>query len=157
MKSLLISFVILLVAAVNSYSQDFLSEIFTRKEANNTVVGSAGTVFLANEFNVAYERKLVTFKKRDVKSVWLKGRYTRFGGLADRTGASFFDVSAMALLGARSSFTEVGAGIGIFPAESTVYPTGLVGYRYQRSKGGIVLRAGIGYPELLYIGLGYAF
>lgn len=157
MKSILISVVILLVASGKTYSQDFLSEIFPRKEVKNSVVGSAGTVFLANGFNVAYERKLVTFKKRDVKSVWLKGRYTRFGGMANRTGASFFDVSAMALLGSRSSFTEVGAGIGIFPAESTVYPTGLVGYRYQRGRGGIVLRTGIGYPELLYFGIGYAF
>lgn len=157
MKSILITAVILLVASDTCYSQNIFQEIFSRKETKNAVVGSAGTVLAVSGAGIAYERKLVSFEKREISSLWIKGRYTRFTGRLIEGGASFLDVSAMGLLGSRNSFTEISAGIGWFPARSAVYPTGSVGYRYHRRRGGIILRTGVGFPELFYIGIGYGF
>lgn len=157
MKFIFVSVVLAFFVSVTGYSQNLFSGIFERKEAKNVVTGSAGTLIVASEFNIAYERKLVGFKKRTVNSIWLKGRYTRFSGWVDRDGSSFFDVSAMALLGSRFSYTEIGAGIGVFPAGSSVYPTGNVGYRFQRGRGGLMFRTGVGFPELFYVGVGYGF
>lgn len=157
MKSILIAATFLLTALATCNSQTILQEIFPRKEAKNVVVGSAGTVIVVNGVNLAYERKLVTFKKQAVSSIWIKGRYTKFSGRVNQGGKSFFDISAMALLGSRRSYTEVGAGIGLFPAQSAVYPTGSVGYRYQRGRGGVIFRTGIGFPDIFYVGVGYGF
>jgi hypothetical protein len=157
MKSILITATVLLIASSTCNAQNILKEIFSRKEAKNAVVGSAGTALVVSEANIAYERKLVSFEKREVSSLWLKGKYTRFNGRLSQDGASFIDLSAMALLGKRNSYTEISAGIGMFPAQSSVYPTGSVGYRYHRSRGGVILRTGVGFPEIFYIGIGYGF
>lgn len=157
MKSILIAVTVLLIASSTCNAQNILKEIFSGKEAMNAVVGSAGTVLVVSEANIAYERKLVSFEKREVSSLWLKGKFTRFTGRLNQDGASFIDLSAMALLGKRSSYTEISAGIGMFPAQSSVYPTGSVGYRYHRSRGGLILRTGVGFPEIFYVGIGYGF
>lgn len=157
MKFIFVAVTLSLFVSGKVKSQNLFSEIFERKEAKNVIVGSAGTLIVASEFNIAYERKLVAFKKRTFNSIWLKGRYTRFSGWVDRDGASFIDISAMALLGSRFSFTEIGAGIGVFPVQSSVYPTGSVGYRFQRGRGGIMFRTGMGFPEIFYVGVGYGF
>jgi hypothetical protein len=153
MKSILIAVTVLLIASVTCNSQNILQGIFTRKEARNVVVGSAGTILVVSEVNLAYERKLASFKKQAVSSIWIKGRYTKFSGRVNQDGQSFIDISAMALLGSRNSYTEVAAGIGLFPVQSAVYPTGSVGYRYQRGRGGIILRTGLGFPEIFYVGI----
>jgi len=157
MKSILIAAAALLIASGACNGQSIFEEIFSRKETNNAVVGSAGTALVVSEVSIAYERKLVSFEKREVSSLWVKGRVTRFTGRLIQDGASFVDLSAMALLGKRNSYTEISAGIGVFPAESSVYPTGSVGYRYHRSRGGIILRTGVGFPEIFYVGIGYGF
>ncbi len=157
MKSILIVLAVILSASGTCYSQNFFQGIFSRKETKNAVVGSAGTVLVVSGAGIAYERKLVSFEKTEISSLWIKGRYTRFTGRLIEDGASFLDVSAMGLLGSRNSFTEISAGIGLFPAQSEVYPTGSVGYRYHRRRGGIILRTGIGFPELFYISAGYGF
>ncbi len=157
MKSILIALAVIFSASGTCHSQSIFQEIFSRKESKNAVVGSAGTVLVVSGAGIAYERKLVSFEKREISSLWIKGRYTRFSGRLIEDGASFLDVSAIGLLGSRNSFTEISAGIGLFPARSAVYPTGSVGYRYHRRRGGIILRAGVGFPELFYIGAGYGF
>ncbi|MDF1570435.1 MAG: hypothetical protein P1P82_02335 [Bacteroidales bacterium] len=157
MRSNLIAVTIFLIVSGTCNAQNILQEIFSRKEAKNAVVGSAGTALVVSEANIAYERKLVSFEKREVSSLWLKGRYTRFTRRLNQDGASFIDLSAMALLGKRNSYTEISAGIGMFPAQSAVYPAGSVGYRYHRSRGGIILRTGVGFPEIFYVGFGYGF
>jgi hypothetical protein len=154
---MLISVTVLFLASATCNSQHILQEIFSRKEAKNAVVGSAGTVLVASEAGIAYERKLVSFEKSEISSLWIKGRYTRFTGRLSQDGASFLDISAMALMGSRNSYSEISAGIGLFPARSAVYPTGSVGYRYHRKKGGIILRTGVGFPEMFYVGIGYGF
>ena len=40
---------------------------------------------------------------------------------------------------------------------STILPVISTGYRFQKPKGGLVFRTGIGYPEGVYLSLGYAF
>lgn len=157
MKFIFVAVALTFFVSATGNSQNLFSEIFQRKEAKNVVVGSAGTLIVASEFNIAYERKLVGFTKRTVNSIWLKGRYTRFSGWLEPSEASFFDVSAMALLGSRFSYTEIGAGIGVFPVQSSVYPTGNIGYRFQRGRGGIMFRTGVGFPEIFYVGVGYGF
>jgi hypothetical protein len=111
MKSIFFAAAVLLIATGNCDAQNIFQEIFSPKEAKNAVVGSAGTVLVASEAGIAYERKLVSFEKREVSSIWLKGRYTRFPRRLSQDGASFIDLSAMTLLGKRNSYTEISAGI----------------------------------------------
>lgn len=38
-----------------------------------------------------------------------------------------------------------------------ILPAITIGYRYQKSTGGFLFRTGIGFPEIIYIGLGSSF
>lgn len=42
-------------------------------------------------------------------------------------------------------------------AESFVLPAGNVGYRFQKPRGRFIFRTGVGFPEAIYISLGFSF
>lgn len=54
--------------------------------------------------------------------------------------------------------TKVEANFGwIYSPSTTIALTGAFGVRYQKNKGGLIGRFGAGYPEIAYVGVGYAF
>ena len=40
---------------------------------------------------------------------------------------------------------------------TTITPAANIGYRYQKPSGGFVFRTGIGFPDGVYLSLGFAF
>jgi hypothetical protein len=90
-------------------------------------------------------------------SLWVKARASKFSGWIDIDHSTFIDASVFTLLGSGKSFTEISLGVGIFPNDYDILPTGSLGYRFQKKDGGIIFRTGGGYPEIFYLGLGYSF
>lgn len=75
------------------------------------------------------------------------------------------------LTGANTSHLELFAGAAInqhhqvsTPGDiiegeikSGIFPAGNIGYRFQKPQGWFIFRAGIGFPDLAYVGVGVAF
>jgi hypothetical protein len=63
------------------------------------------------------------------------------------------------LTGKGSNHLEVGLGAVYTDeeAESFFLPAANVGYRYQKPKGRLIFRTGLGVPEAIYVSLGFSF
>lgn len=148
--------VLILFVSMFSYSQEQAS-LKSSKEAKNGVVFSAGTVVLVSNLSASYERKLTSLGVQRESSLWIKARVSKFSGWIDIDHGQFVDATLFTLLGSGRSFSELSLGIGMFPGDLDIMPTGSVGYRFQKKGGGIIFRTGAGYPEIFYVGLGYSF
>lgn len=142
-----------------SFSQINLLENFQVKKAKNTISISGGTIILASSANLAYERMLLSSKSAVLHSLWIKGRASSFGNndWIESDHKYLIDLAAVGLIGQTRMHMELSLGIGMFPIDNQFFPTLSAGYRYQKDKGGFIFRTGLGYPEFLYIGLGYGF
>ena len=145
----------------------------------NIVYGTYGLVTI----NGAYERLIATPKeKRFFTSYWTKIGYgywsEPFGGRGNN-----FSLSATALTGSKNNHFEMNLGAssffdrlnydigvsnsmiivggsGITPPKSDyrfIRPTGAIGYRFQKPGGHFVFRTGIGFPDVVYLSLGFCF
>lgn len=107
----------------------------------------------------------------DVSSLKMNLNYERFGSVhTDLIGGHghSFTIGASALSGHGSGHLELGTGLrlvdlvnkGNYINEHILFITPVIniGYRWQSLvKSSFVFRTGIGYPDLLYFSIGYAF
>jgi len=149
------------------------------KNAKNDFYLSIGYGGVSVAANLNYERKLWTTESKVFSSIWIKAN----GGvwaIWDSEGTQF-SLAAVGLsghknhhieysLGGTSLFDKVGYDIAIKNFDGKyvsskptkmeytdfmVYAT--LGYRYQKPGNGILFRAGFGYPEMIYVSIGYGF
>jgi hypothetical protein len=151
-----ISALVILFVSVFSYSQD-ISISSSDRVAKNAIEFSAGMAIVIINVSVSYERKLTSMGVRKESSLWVKGRYSKFSGWITEDKSRFFDATMFTLLGAGRSFAEISLGVGMFPYGYSVVPTLSLGYRFQKQGEGLIFRTGGGFPELIYLGLGYSF
>lgn len=129
------------------------------KIKTSTIYGSLGITPLYGHVSTNFE---LMFVERPDK-VFIK-RGVRVG-----TGIyQYFDdaslnsiISYTCLTGAEKNHFELGVGVAYmhFLTRSANYllPAPNIGYRYQKPEGNFIFRSGLGFPELLYVGLGYLF
>lgn len=67
------------------------------------------------------------------------------------------DVSLHWLIGRKNSKLELAGGLGLDISNFLAYPNIDLGYRFQKPNRGFIYRAGIGFPEAVYLSIGYAF
>lgn len=137
------------------------------KALKNVVHASfSGYMMAGPGLSIHYERKIY-------KSLWLSTGIGGFPLASD--GAKMMNLKVIHLTGKRSSHLELGVGITVahskgeeelvtvyagtipeIPPHWETYPALTLGYRYQKSGGGPVIRFGVGYYEI-YAGLGFRF
>ena len=87
------------------------------------------------------------------------------GGIGNRFNIPVI-LKVYTLIGRKYNKLEISAGIAgsnskdrfsTLSCENCILPAGVIGYRYQNSQKPFVFKIGVGYPELIYIGLGFQF
>jgi hypothetical protein len=112
----------------------------------------------------SYEQMIVNFQKSFVNSLWVKvgaGPWVWWSG----HGTNYISTISM-LTGRKKVHIETGAGVlftynsdfkGFRPLVHNRYFAGNIGFRYQKPGGAFAFRTGIGWPEFLYLSIGYCF
>lgn len=84
-----------------------------------------------------------------------------FGGIVNWTDESIISLlQAGFFTGNKNSHFEFALGgmyMNTLPNRSRILPSGQLGYRYQKPNGAFVFRSGAGFPELIYLGMGFSF
>jgi len=113
------------------------------------------------DLNINYERNIIQSAK-SYSNIRVGYGYVmnNFGGEGRYIGPAFVH-----LLGKGNGHVEFDVGIKYMLTNTivdpdfsdTVIPDIFVGYRYETPSNGLVLRAGLNYPTVLNIGVGYKF
>lgn len=143
--------------------------------AKNVIYVNAGSVLVYNSVSLNYDLHLLQTESFFLKNYYLNleaGLFSRNSGFAPGPSADGFrgGLGVIALTGKGDNHFEIGLGASInadtyvddndLPDEDEkevfVLPEIALGYRSQRPDG-MMFRAGIGFPHIIYIGLGYSF
>lgn len=107
-------------------------------------------------YNGGYERSLITLKSGVINAKATVGK----SNAPDHYGKNLM-LAAGYLHGKNSHHLDADMGIGYFSNNtgdfSEFFLVGHLGYRYQKPGGLLVIKAGSGAPEGLYLGLGLGF
>lgn len=106
-------------------------------------------------FSINYEGMLSSNPDKFITSLWLRvggGPYFSWGD----NGAIF--ISTLTLLtGKKNSHFECGLGLSRISNPGLVLPAVSLGYRYYNPGKSLFFRAGGGFPEIVYLGIGISF
>lgn len=144
----------------------------------NIVHGTLGFGGLWATLNLNYERQLTTTNSKIFRTVGFRaggGYWATWGQegphfiltpvFVSGTKNNHFESS----IGATLLYDKLSYDIGVSnanyfgetPPSKTeymdIYPSGTLGYRYQKPDGWFVFRTGVGFPDIVYLGLGVAF
>jgi len=167
-----VTFLFLTISAL-TFSQEEPKEqsIISDDIGKNVIYVSAGSVVFYNSVSLNYDLRIGHLDKGFFKNYYLNLR-TGFFSTAAWSGLStaggLGHLGFIGLTGKKKNHFETGLGFSVnIITEVTgngdneiirdfVLPDLALGYRYQE-KNGTMFRAGIGYPRLAYLGLGYSF
>jgi len=130
----------------------------------NVVYGSVGGYVFWGAANGNYERLILERKDDFFKTYLIK---VGIGGFFTyELAMNTFVTSLTALTGSKNRHLELSIGTAILfgsyklndpynPISLT--PAGALGYRFQSPKKHFVFRMGVGFPEVIYLSLGFSF
>jgi hypothetical protein len=149
------------------YSQGRKSELSSVRLKKNVIYGTLGVdiedvyiTFLGN-----YEHMIFELPGSFFNSFWIRisaGPWAAF----DSDGGINYVSTLSAVMGKRSAHLESGAGVlftynsstkRFHPLVNDRHLAGNLGFRFQRPGGYFVFRTGIGWPEFMYLSLGFCF
>ena len=113
------------------------------------------------EWNLNYERNVIQ-NLRSLSNIRVGFGHGQF--LVAGEGY-YVNAALVQLFGPGSSHLELDGGVKYMVSNSESHPSFsdqllpdiFVGYRYQKRSGGIIFRAGLNYPTLINVGIGYQF
>ncbi len=122
----------------------------TERLHKNTIIANVGYLPLFTPtVSFQYERVIVS-KRENVLGVSL--------GLGFVKDWVYTFPRIYGLIGKNSSSLELGLGVYIEVAYGYgIYPSPLIGYRHMSDSKRRYFRVGIGYPEAIYVGIGFRF
>lgn len=131
------------------------SDLIYRK---NVIHGSFGTLGIGYTASIFYDRILSESQNKSKFTTFLRVGYQENIFIFSNGGSAYILEGGM-LTGSKFSHFEGALGITYFGVDTNfrVLPAFSIGYRGQKPKGGFMFRTGIGNPEWLYFGLGFAF
>lgn len=153
----LLIFSLFLVSALSSEAQEASVSEF----AETTLFGSAGAlpVPLYAQFHGSLELRVVPKKE----SQWFPAQYIRLGGgkwSAWEASGGYGLAGVTLLTGTKGSHFETLLGLAVHNdvINEGVFalPAVSLGYRYQAPAGFGIFRTGVGWPEGIYLSLGFA-
>lgn len=156
----------ILIADV-SLSQKTEIKIVSAELRKNVVSATAGS-WLPAEFYFSllgnYERMILQLPKTFINSFWIRVGAGPWAGWGP-TGMNYV-TTLSAIMGRGSAHFEIGSGV-LFtywsdkkkfdPIMNERYLAGILGFRYQKPGGSFTFRTGLGWPEGIYLSLGYCF
>ena len=111
-----------------------------------------------------YERMIYRLPKSFIHSFWIRAGLGPWAAWGPK-GVNYVSTIS-ALMGRGSTHFEIGSGV-LFtywsdekefrPIVNERYLSGFTGFRYQKPGGSFVFRTGLGWPDGIYISLGYCF
>ncbi len=128
----------------------------------NSIHGSVGTILFVSSANVFYERILSESTNQSRFTTFARVGIHGFHAVniwgGGDTNSSAFVVQGGILTGQNRSHLEAALGVGyIMSTETTLIPAFALGYRNQITGKNFMFRVGVGFPEFIYLGLGYSF
>lgn len=127
----------------------------------NSLYFNAGTGVLWHVAAASYERTLKQhlFGKNIASFVKISGGYYLMWDFSPEYGGPFVQGHGGLLFGKKSHLFEVSAGPAyIFTGDfDGLAPSFNLGYRYQKKDQRFLFRAGLSFPEALYLGFGFRF
>ncbi len=173
-----ISLMLVVMLTANAQDTSNESEASNTEFSKNVLHGSISPFIIINSINVNYDRLLATNNNGFFKAYYGTARAGLFTFLNFAPGGDsvYFPLSlgVTGLSGSKKDHFELSLGLSYFidkseageddpiidedfdDDDSFFIPNIAIGYRKQISKGG-VFRAGLGWPESLYVGWGYSF
>jgi hypothetical protein len=149
------------------YSQENKSDISSIGLKKNVIYGTLGVdientyvTFLGN-----YEHMIFELPNSFVHSFWIRigaGPWAAF----DANGGTNYVSTLSVVMGKRRAHLEIGSGVlftydsgtkRFHPLVNDRHLAGNLGFRFQRPGRYFVFRAGIGWPEFMYLSLGFCF
>ena len=161
MKEFLITSILSLVSIIG-YSQLTDESVDNDSRFKNALIFTAGTFVYDEPFipSFQYERTLLYGKKKKRFSFGINTGYTRYK--ADKE--YIYHLRPFMLIGRYASKFEFSIGVAYkqYADSNTVYESGFngaisYGYRYQKKGSKFLFRIGGGFPEALYMGIGFRF
>ncbi|OFY63999.1 MAG: hypothetical protein A2V64_12370 [Bacteroidetes bacterium RBG_13_43_22] len=154
----LIVFVTFEAMAVCQATRDSVLSVNYKK---NVVYGTFG-LYPGATYNLNYERQIIHLVKCSVSSINIRLGYGVYGDLAG--SEKLFLLSSNFIFGQGSSHFETDLGAAYLfdivrmnsENENGVIPVINAGYRFQKKNGHFVFRTGIGWPDCIYMSLGFA-
>ena len=154
------SFVILLlfIALSPIYSQQDSIKQTESIYRKNIIHGSIGTIAIGYSASIFYDRILFESQKESKFTTFLRVGYQGNIFVLSKGGNAYI-LEGGILTGNNFSHFEGALGVTYFTVDYNyrVLPAFSIGYRGQKPKGSFMYRTGIGNPEWLYFGLGFAF
>lgn len=166
-RKLKIVFSLSFIFFVNTgYGQGDKSDISSIGLKKNVIYATLG-VYPGESYGTLlgnYERMIIQFPNSFVNSLWVR---VGAGPWVWWTGKGTNYVSTISVItGRKGSHLEAGAGVlftydsyrGSFhPLINNRHLAGNIGFRFQKPGGFFVFRTGIGWPEFIYLSLGFCF
>jgi hypothetical protein len=143
----------MLILPLTVFSQEDSSPIQKSDFNKNSIHASIGTVVLYSTINCYYDRVIFERNKNKTTLGLLRLGYGRFGGIENGGGQYILQSGIL------RGYFEGLLGFSIRPqdGDEAVKPAISLGYRWQKPDKNLLFRAGIAYPESIYLGLGLSF
>ena len=149
------------------YCQEIKSDISPIGLKKNVIYGTLGVEIEETYYSLMgnYERMILELPNSFFNSFWVRigaGPWAAF----DANGGINYVSTLSAVMGRRSAHLEIGSGVlftydsgekRFHPLVNDRYLAGNLGFRFQRPGGEFVFRTGIGWPEFMYLSLGFCF
>lgn len=137
-------------------------------DLKKNAVSVTGGTWLPVEFYFSflgnYERMIFHLPESFIHSIWIRVGAGPWAGWGP-TGMNYVS-TVSALMGRGSAHFEFGPGV-LFtywsdekqfkPIINERYLAGFLGFRYQKPQGNFLFRTGLGWPDGIYLSLGYCF
>jgi hypothetical protein len=162
--------VLLLYTSIN-----FAQTATNKTSAENVIYVSTGTVIAYSSVNLNYDHRIIQSENGFFKNYYVTGEVGLFNsnsGFAPGSSSNGITtgIGIIGLTGNGNGHFETSLGLSLnieteikgedpndFEEEDVfVLPELSIGYRYQKAHG-FMYRAGIGFPQTIYIGAGYSF
>jgi hypothetical protein len=159
----MLSFILYMSIACSQGSKSDISRIELKKNVIYATfgiyVGEFYGTFLGN-----YERMILVLPRSFVQSLWFRvgaGPWVWWSN----SGWNYTSTLS-ALTGRKNAHLEIGSGVlfsynsytkSFEPLAGESHLAGYLGFRYQKPGGSFLFRTGIGWPEFMYLSLGFCF
>ena len=161
MKSYCFKFAFLLCILLIGYSSIYSQQDSLRKSDNNykmnLIHGSLGTMVLGYTANIFFDRLLSRIGKQNTTCTFVRIGYQNNIILTDPNGTAFI-LEGGIVTGKSYGHFEGALGVTYIQTENNVIrPAFSVGFRGQKPNGSFMFITGLGFPELLFFGVGITF
>ena len=166
MKIITISLLTIIILFVSLTVQAQESENINTKEIKehptiynrNVIYGTLSYGFALGSISLNYEGMIWNPQRKHLNNLWLKASIGYFA--VWNIVNTQYNISLVGINGKGNKHLEYSIGTSLYyhkKSYSGILPSATIGYRYQKPKGKIIYRFGIGFPEAFYASIGVSF